>query len=73
MSYPQSTLISAEQLRVAYQGIYQTFDGSFVGLKSGKELFRLDAVDSSFWEVSGPMEFEAHMVQKYGLYRSEDA
>lgn len=73
MSFPQSTLICAEQLRDAYRGIYQTFDGSFVGFKSGKELFRLEAVDSSFWEVSGPMEFEAHMLKKYGLYRSEDA
>ena len=44
-----------------YAGIYQTIEGSFSGLVDGLECCKLEAVDSSFWKVSGSKEFEEHM------------
>ena len=60
--------LSDTAFRDLYRGIYQTIDGHFVGLAAGQELFELRAVDSSYWEVSGPRTFEAHMLATYGAY-----
>ena len=51
-----------------YAGIYQTVDGCFSGLINGFERCRLQAVDSSFWNISGSIEFEKHMECMYGTY-----
>jgi len=60
-----ATLTDGE-LRVTYQGIYQTIDGSFIALYQGKEQCRLVAIDSTDWDISGSLEFETHMKKKYG-------
>jgi hypothetical protein len=56
-----------------YIGIHQTVDGSFSGLTNGVESCKLQAVDSSFWNISGSMEFEEHMQLTYGLYVKPNA
>ncbi len=39
-----------------------------VGFARGQALCRLEAVDSSFWEISGSREFEAHiLMEKFSL------
>lgn len=58
-----------DEFRSLYRGIYQTIDGNFVGLLGGERLFELLAVDSSFWEVTGPPAFESHMLATYGAWR----
>lgn len=63
------TKISDAEFRREYRGIYQTIDGSFTALFEEKEQCRLDAIDSSYWEIYGSPEFEAHMLGKYGTYR----
>ncbi|HEX8609959.1 MAG TPA: hypothetical protein VF800_01555 [Telluria sp.] len=64
----RSGLIASEDLRNLYKHVYQTIDGEFTGLRAGKESCRLVAVDSSYWEVFGPSEFEAAVLLKYGPY-----
>lgn len=64
----RSGLVTSEDLRTLYKNIHQTIDGEFIGLRAGKECFRLVAVDSSYWEVFGPSEFEAAVLLKYGAY-----
>lgn len=54
--------------RSIYAGVRQTIDGRFIGLRDEERLFELVAVDSSFWEVSGPESFEAHMLASYGAW-----
>ncbi|MCY1305370.1 hypothetical protein D9M71_351420 [compost metagenome] len=51
-----------------YAGIHQTVDGCFSGLIKEIEYCKLQAVDSSFWNVSGSIEFEKHMENMYGPY-----
>lgn len=55
--------------RSLYAGIYQTIDGTFVGLSNGQKVIELKAIDSTFWEMSGPPDFEAHMLSTYGAWR----
>jgi hypothetical protein len=50
--------------------IEQTIDGEFVAYRGDREVLRLVAVDSSYWEISGPPEFEDAMLRKYGAYKS---
>jgi hypothetical protein len=57
------------EFRTLYRGVYQTIDGHFIGLAAGEPLFELRAVDSSFWEVSGPPAFESHMLATYGAWQ----
>ena len=67
-TFPEPALFDPAELRALYRGIYQTIDGLFTGLRDGRPQCELVAVDSSFWEVSGPPQFEAHMQHKYGLH-----
>ena len=67
-SSQEAMLLTSRELRESYRGIYQTIDGSFVGISQGREHCRLEAIDSSFWEVSGSVELEAQMVERYGAY-----
>jgi hypothetical protein len=60
--------LSDRDFRAMYRGVHQTIDGSFVALAGGHERCRLEAVDSSFWEITATPEFEAHMMAKYGRY-----
>ena len=55
--------------RNLYRGIYQTIDGRFAGWSDGQMAIELKAVDSTFWEVSGPPDFEAHMLATYGAWQ----
>jgi hypothetical protein len=61
-------LVASQDLRALYKHVYQTIDGEFIGLRAGKECCRLVSVDSSYWEVFGPPEFEAAFLLKYGPY-----
>jgi hypothetical protein len=61
-------LVASKDLRALYEHVYQTIDGEFIGLRAGKECWRLVAVDSSYWEVFGRAEFEAAFLLKYGPY-----
>lgn len=61
--------LTDSEFRELYKGIYQTVDGRFTLLSNGEALGELLAVDSSYWEVSGPSAFESHMLAKYGPYR----
>lgn len=61
-------LVASKDLRALYEHVYQTIDGEFIGLRAGKECCRLVAVDSSYWEIVGPVEFEANFLLKYGPY-----
>src|SRR5437868_4118847 len=60
--------LSDVEFRRMYSGIHQTIDGSFVGLTQGYEKCRLEAIDSSYWEVTGTPDFEAPMAKTYGTY-----
>ncbi|MGJ7498625.1 hypothetical protein ACSFA8_26710 [Variovorax sp. RT4R15] len=60
--------LSDAEFRTLYRGIYQTIDGQFSGFGQGQSLFELLAVDSSYWEVTGPPEFEAHFLATYGAW-----
>lgn len=71
-SSKEAILLTYQELREIYRGIYQTIDGSFVGIFQGLERCRFEAIDSSFWKVSGPVELESQMVEKYGAYVLED-
>ena len=61
--------IPDREFRCLYAGIRQTIDGQFVGLIGGERVFELLAVDSSFWEVTGPPVFESHMLATYGAWQ----
>ena len=61
--------LSDGAFRSLYCGICQTIDGRFVGLVDEAPIFELLAVDSSFWEVTGPPAFEAHMLATYGAWQ----
>lgn len=61
--------MSDGEFRALYRGIHQTIDGRLIGLAEGKRLFELLAVDSSFWEVTGPPDFESHMLATYGAWQ----
>lgn len=65
----QGLSLSHAEFRSLYCDIYQTVDGEFVGLRDGKPIFELVAVDSSYWEITGPLEFESYMLQTYGAFR----
>lgn len=60
--------LSDAAFRDLYQGIYQTIEGRFLGFAGGRQLFELRAVDSTYWEISGPQQFEDHMVATYGAW-----
>ncbi|TWT19429.1 hypothetical protein FQY83_13875 [Luteimonas marina] len=62
-------LLSDSAFRSLYHGIYQTIDGHFIGISGDRQLFELLAVDSSFWEVTGPQPFESHMLATYGAWQ----
>lgn len=61
--------LSDGAFRSLYRGIYQTIDGRFVGLSGGEPVLELLAVDSSFWEITGPATFESHMLATYGAWQ----
>lgn len=61
--------LTDSSFRCLYHGISQTIDGRFVGLSGGTIVLELLAVDSSFWEVTGPPDFESHMLAKCGAWR----
>ena len=61
-------LMSDAEFRSIYSGVRQTIDGRFTGLRNEAPLFELVAVDSSFWEVTGPQSFESHMLNTYGAW-----
>ncbi|MFC3147806.1 hypothetical protein [Piscinibacterium candidicorallinum] len=69
----EPAVLRPDELRAWYGGVLQTIDGSFIGVCQGEECCRLTAVDSSFWEVSGPPDFEAHMKGKYENQYGEGA
>ena len=60
--------IPNDTLCTLYRNIYQTIDGEFIGFRSGIEIFRFLAVDSSYWEITGSPDVEATFVRRYGLY-----
>jgi hypothetical protein len=62
-------VLTDQAFRNLYRGIQQTIDGDFIGLSSGRKVIELSAFDSTFWEVSGPPEFEAHMLSTYGAWK----
>ncbi|OHC27359.1 MAG: hypothetical protein A3J71_06790 [Pseudomonadales bacterium RIFCSPHIGHO2_02_FULL_60_43] len=64
----EPTRIPALEFWPLYSGIHQTVDGCFSGHVSGTEQCTLEAIDSSFWKVSGSPEFEQHMQAVYGRY-----
>ena len=47
-------------------GLRQTIDGTYRCLRSGQVVAELQAVDSSFWQVVGPEEFEAELLALCG-------
>jgi hypothetical protein len=59
-------VFEADQFRALYAGIYQTIDGSFVGLVGGRECCRLEAIDSTTWDISGTLELESKAMVMYG-------
>jgi hypothetical protein len=68
--------LTAKGAKVSYRAfeslccaVFQTIDGVFVGYAGDREVVRLVAVDSSFWEITGPHAFEQAMLAKYGEYR----
>lgn len=63
-----TTKLSDSEFRALYNGIHQTIDGRFAGFRTDELLCELVAVDSSYWEISGPGEFEAHMLKTYGAW-----
>ena len=65
--------MSDAEFRSALAPIYQTIDGHFVGLRAGRPVVELRAVDASWWEVTSTPEFEAHMLAKYGAYQDYGA
>jgi hypothetical protein len=69
--------LTSERSKLSYNAfaslchcIDQTIDGVFIGIIAGKEHVKLEAIDSSYWEITGPKEFEDLMRSKYGLYGS---
>ena len=65
--------MSDEEFRSAIAPVYQTIDGHFVGLRAGRPVVELLAVDSSWWEVTSTPECEAHMLANYGAYHGYGA
>jgi len=59
---------SDTQFRAMYRGIFQTIDGRFLLYSGGKRIARLEAVDSSYWEIESTAAFEQNMLGKYGAY-----
>ena len=48
----------------------QTIDGVFTAFIDNRQVRKLDAVDSRYWEITGSKEFENSMLEKYGNYDS---
>jgi hypothetical protein len=63
-------LLSDGEFRQIYRGIFQTIDGVFTLHTSGSQVAQLKAVDSTYWEIEGPEEFESHMLNKYGAFKT---
>lgn len=61
--------MSDTQFRAMYRGVNQTIDGCFSGSAGGIRVFELRAVDSSFWEVTGPPALESHMLTTFGTWK----
>lgn len=61
--------LSSRELAEMYREIYQTVDGEFIGQLEGKQFCHPAAVDSSWWEISGPDELEQEMLGRYGAYQ----
>ena len=47
-------------------GLHQTIDGTYSCLKSSQIIAELEAVDSSFWNIHGPVHFQAQMLALFG-------
>ena len=61
-----------DKFRNMYSGIFQTIDGWFEAYGNDGLLVRLEAVDSSFWEVSSHnMDFLATLEHEMGVYRAK--
>ncbi len=59
-----------QQFKKLYEGIFQTIDGWFK-IETSKGVFKLTAVDSTFWEVkSDDIAIEEAFEAEYGLYVS---
>ena len=48
--------------------IDQVIDGKFIAYLADREIARLRAIDSTFWEITGSTELERVMLSKYGAY-----
>ena len=59
-------LVSHSKLVSLVSGLRQTIDGTYRCIRSGQRVAELRAVDSSFWEVTGPEQFEAEMLALCG-------
>lgn len=58
-----------KEFRKIYKPIYQTIDGKLELLSNKQVVAKLEAIDSSYWEISSSeLNFEKHMNIKYGKY-----
>lgn len=69
--------LTSETTRLSYRAfeslcycIQQTIDGTFMGYVGETLLIKLEAIDSSFWEISGSEDMEKLFVEKYGEYNA---
>jgi hypothetical protein len=67
-SWPEVEMDDAE-FRALYRGIYQTIDGRFTALRDGVPVCVLEAVDSTFWVITGPPGLEAHLRDIHGEWQ----
>ena len=68
--------LTAQTAKLSHKGfenmcycIQQTVDGVFEGIVDDKVVVKLVAVDSTYWEISAPIELERQILAKYGEYR----
>jgi len=55
------------EFRSMYRQIYQTIDGKFDLFSKQELVATLEAIDSSFWEISSSNKaFEKYMEERYG-------
>jgi hypothetical protein len=65
----QNQRYSTKGLLSLYQDIYQTVDGIIIAFDGDEEVVRLEAVDSSYWEVTADDEAILDSVERaFGLY-----
>lgn len=60
---------STKGLMTLYEDIYQTIDGTLTAFNGEEALVRLEAVDSSYWEITSDNEaFLDAMEKSFGMY-----